>query len=120
MCYPYYENPGVTTTLKGDTPALWRARCTAKTTNGDFHIYPIDFFRLRTLAASMPVDFLFPDRVSNSTLTLSLNQSFSWIKDFQDLDPEVRSNTGAAQTVHSLSNRVPMPITFRASLQVVF
>ena len=120
MCYPYYENPGVTTTLKGDTPALWRARCTAKTTNGDFHIYPIDFFRLRTLAASMPVDFLFPDRVSNSTLTLSLNQSFSWIKDFQDLDPEVRSNTGAAQTVHSLANRVPMPITFRASLQVVF
>jgi hypothetical protein len=120
MCFPYYQSPGVTTELKADTPALWRTRCTASLTNGDFHIYPIDFFRLRTVAASIPMDFLFPDKVSNSILTLSLNESFSWIKDFQDLDPEVRSNQGADATVHTASNRTPMPITFRASLRITF
>jgi outer membrane receptor protein involved in Fe transport len=120
MCFPYYQAPGVSTELKADTPALWRTRCTAKLTNGDFHIYPIDFFRLRTVAASIPMDFLFPDKVSNSILTLSLNESFSWIKDFQDLDPEVRSNQGADATVHTVANRTPMPISFRASLRITF
>ena len=72
------------------------------------------------MAASIPMDFLFPDKVSNSILTLSLNESFSWIKDFQDLDPEVRSNQGADATVHTVANRTPMPISFRASLRITF
>jgi outer membrane receptor protein involved in Fe transport len=120
ICWPYYENPGVTTALRDDTPALWRARCDATEVNSDFYTFPIDFFRLRTVAASIPVDFLMPERVSNATLTLSLNESYTWTKDFPELDPEMSSNTGGEDTVHSISNRVPMPISFRASLRIQF
>jgi outer membrane receptor protein involved in Fe transport len=120
MCYPYYANPGTDTELIPDTPALFRQRCTASLTNGDYHIYPIDFFRLRTVAASIPVDFMFPQQVGNAILTVSLNESYTWKKNFLDLDPEMRSNQGGTATVHSVANRVPMPISFRASLRFTF
>ena len=61
-----------------------------------------------------------PERVSNATLTLSLNESYTWTKDFPELDPEMRSNTGGEDTVHTIDNRVPMPISFRASLRIQF
>ncbi len=120
ICWPYYQNPGVDTQLKDDTPALWRARCTASLVNSDYYIFPMDFFRLRTLAASIPVDALMPDRISSAVLTLSLNESYTWKKNFPDLDPEMRGNEGAAETVQQVDNRVPMPISFRASLRIQF
>ena len=120
ICWPYYENPGIDTELRDDTPALWRARCDATLVDSDFYTFPIDFFRLRTVAASIPVDFLMPERVSNATLTLSLNESYTWTKNFPELDPEMRSNTGGEDTVHTIDNRVPMPISFRASLRIQF
>ena len=120
MCYPYYANPGIDTQLIAETPALFRARCTAALTNGDYQIYPSDFFRLRTVAATIPVDFIFPDRVSNAVLTVSLNESYTWKKDFLDLDPEMGGNDGGSETVQAIDNRVPMPISFRASLRFTF
>jgi outer membrane receptor protein involved in Fe transport len=120
ICWPYYANPGTDTALKADTPALWRARCDATRVDSDYYTFPIDFFRLRTVAASIPVDFLMPERVSNATLTLSLNESYTWKKDFPELDPEMSSNTGGEDTVQSIANRVPMPISFRASLRIQF
>ncbi len=120
MCYPYYANPGIDTQLIPETPALFQMRCTASLTNGDYQIYPSDFFRLRTVAATIPVDFIFPQRVSNAVLTVSLNESYTWKKDFLDLDPEMGSNQGGTDVVQSPSNRVPMPISFRASLRFTF
>ena len=120
ICWPYYENPGNGTELRSDTPALWRARCDATQVRSDFYTFPIDFFRLRTVAASIPVDFLVPARISSAVLTLSLNESYTWKKDFPELDPEMRSNQGGSATVHTISNRVPMPIAFRASMRFQF
>lgn len=120
ICYQWYVNPGIDSELRADTPALWRARCTQSLTHQDYWIFPMDFFRLRTVAVSLPLDFLLPNQVSSSTLTLSLNESLTWKRNFPDLDPEMRSNQGGTATVHSVDNRVPMPISFRASLRIQF
>lgn len=120
ICWPYYQDPGVSTSLRDDTPALWRARCDATLVDSDFYTFPIDFFRLRTVAASIPVDFAMPGRINSAVLTMSLNESYTWTKDFPELDPEMRSNTGGEDTVHSIDNRVPMPISFRATLRLQF
>jgi len=120
LCYPYYTVPAVDRTLVPETPALWRARCTPTLTNGDYWILPIDFFRLRTLAASIPVDFAMPGQVNSATLTLALNESYTWKKNFPELDPEMRGNQGATDIVHQIDNRAPMPISFRASFRIQF
>jgi outer membrane receptor protein involved in Fe transport len=121
ICWPYYEDPGNSIALKADTPALWRARCTPKLVKDDYTIEKADFFRLRSVSAEIPLDFLFPDRVSNSVLTLALNNSFSWYNnDWLILDPEMMGDFGAQEQVVEAGARVPSPISFHASLRVQF
>jgi hypothetical protein len=120
-CYPYYVNPETDIKLKDDTPALWRARCTPSLSSSDWYIYPGDFFRLRSVSATVPLDFAFPDAVNRSTLTLSLNESYTWLnKDWDYMDPEMQGNAGAHEQVIAPGYRVPVPISFRAALQVQF
>ena len=120
-CYPYYVDPEKAITLKADTPALWRARCTPSLNSADWYIYDADFFRLRSVSATIPMDFAFPDGVDRSTLTLSLNESYTWHNSQWDyMDPEMQGNRGAHEQVVSPGYRVPVPISFRAALQVQF
>ena len=37
-----------------------------------------DFFKLRSVSATIPVDAVFPERVSNATFTLALRNSYLW------------------------------------------
>ena len=124
MCWPYYEDPGVTIVLKPDTPALWRARCTPSLVDSDHLTYEADFFRLRSVSAQIPVNFAFPNRVNDAMLTVALNNSWTWIKDMPILDPEMRGNQGGLGGGTSLGNSIaarnPTPISFRASLRVTF
>ena len=60
----------------GYTPALWRARCNPR--EGEGYMWKGDFFKLRTVSATIPVDAVFPERVSNATFTLALRNSYLW------------------------------------------
>ena len=102
VCWEYYVNPydgaldgynnpsGFSHDLKPETPGVFRAHCNPSTSRRDYSTAPADFFVLRTLSAQIPLDVLLPDRVSSSTLTLSMNNNWWWFNDkWQILTPEV-------------------------------
>ena len=137
ICFPHYVDPagraidlnddGDTNdaneypdlALKDDTPALWRERCSPA--YGDAFWYKADFFKLRSLSATVPMDFAFPDRISSSTLTLTLQNSFAWYSEVPWYDVEIYGNAGAtAGGIGEPSERLPAPATFRMALRVTF
>jgi outer membrane receptor protein involved in Fe transport len=120
-CAPYYAALGATNALKplDQVPALWRARCTANQSQADYFIYKADFFRLRTVSATLPLDVLMPDRITSSMMTLSLNNSWTW-KAMPILDPELGQNGAVEELAIQSSPRLPPPIQFVASVRVTF
>ncbi|MSR36420.1 MAG: hypothetical protein EXR95_07220 [Gemmatimonadetes bacterium] len=130
-CFPYYTDlkplgppplyiggTGGVPSLKPETPAIWRARCHPQLSNNGYFILPSDFFRLRNLSASIPVDFLVPERIRGAELTLALNNSWTWLnKEWLTFDPDMKRSEGLED---SFSNDVPPPIAFRASLRFNF
>jgi outer membrane receptor protein involved in Fe transport len=121
-CAPYYANDE-DVQLKTDTPALWVARCTPSF-NGIGYLMKGDYFKLRNLTATIPMDFAFPDRVQNSTLTLTLGNAYTWTREaiFGSYGIENFSNSGITteQTGFTGNERIPAPTTFRAALRVTF
>lgn len=118
LCYPYYVDPQSSIELKEGIPALWRARCTPAIDAG--YWYDAGYFKLRTVSAMIPLDVLFPAQFSSSTLTLTLNNSYLWMKDIPWMDPEMLGNEGARSAGLGATERVPTPISLRASLRVTF
>jgi hypothetical protein len=106
-------------TLKPDTPALWRERCTPN--GGQEYYFDGDYFKFRSLSATVPVDFAFPERVGSAVLTASLNNFWMWTREIPWYDPEILSNAGAnGDGFGNGSERVPAPATFRLGLRVTF
>jgi TonB-linked SusC/RagA family outer membrane protein len=121
LCYPYYEDFQNDIALRDDTPALWRDRCSPDA-NEDYWMDG-DYFKLRSVSASIPVAFAFPDQVSNATLTLVLNNAYDWYREIPWYDVELTSDNGIGQTGEGFANaseRSPAPATFRMSLRVTF
>jgi len=120
-CWPYYANPGTDNELisTDQIPALWRARCTPSLVNSDYSIYEADFFRLRTVSASIPVNFLLGNRFDDAMLTLSLNNSWTW-KAMPILDPEIGQNGAPEELGISAGPTLPPPVQFIASLRIQF
>jgi hypothetical protein len=126
LCFPYYagtfgfaEGSFATLELKDDTPNIWRERCTPS--GGNDYWFDADYFKLRSLSATIPMDFAFPERVSNATLTLALNNAWSWFREVPWYDVEVFGNDGAGDDgIGNSTERVPPASTFRMSLRVTF
>jgi outer membrane receptor protein involved in Fe transport len=122
VCEPHYANTE-NVQLKPETPALWVARCTPSL-NGVGYSAKADYFKLRSVSATLPVDFAFPDRIQNATLTLALDNLYTWSREslFGTFGIENFSNAGIAidQTGISSNERIPAPTSFRASLRVTF
>lgn len=119
LCFPYYEDPANDITLKANIPAIWRERCTPG--NADDYWFDGDYFKLRSVSATVPVDFAFPERISNATLTLSLNNVWDWYREVPWYDVELDSNFGVnSEGFASSTERTPAPATFRMSLRVSF
>ena len=119
LCFPYYVDPANSIELKSDIPALWKERCTPR--NGDDYWFDGDYFKLRSVSATIPVDFAFPDRVSNATLTIALNNSWLWRREAPWYDPEILGNRAARDDGWTGSTeRTPSPATLRLSMRVTF
>lgn len=100
--------------------ALQRSRCLASQAAYDSFIYPADFFKLRQLSLSIPLERLV-SRVDNPTLTLSARNALRWFNDdWPILDPEIGSNQGQKSLVIQPQEHIPPPSTFSASLQFSF
>ncbi|MBI4521337.1 MAG: TonB-dependent receptor [Gemmatimonadetes bacterium] len=128
LCYPYYANQE-NVQLKPDTPALWQARCTPSLATG--YSAKGDYFKLRSVSATIPVDFAFPDRIQTATLTLTLGNAYTWSRElmFGTFGIENFGNSGIVGTATnpeggsiglSGNERTPESTTLRASLRVTF
>jgi outer membrane receptor protein involved in Fe transport len=133
FCWQYYVNPydgpsnnyrppnetGHTLALKPDTPAKWRAMCTSTLSQASLTGDKGDFFRLRSVSAQLPLDFIVPDRITNAVLTVSLNNSWGWQVDNTAIrDPDMGSVEGLVEGPGTTT--IPTPVTFNASLRVQF
>ncbi|MDZ7780548.1 MAG: TonB-dependent receptor [Gemmatimonadota bacterium] len=119
LCFPYYQNPEESIDLQSDIPALWYARCNPADTEG--YVWDASYFKLRSVSASIPMDFAFPERVNSSVLTLALNNSYLWMKEMPFMDPETASDpSGGAQQGYDFEETVPPPISLRISLRITF
>jgi hypothetical protein len=123
ICLPYYVDQE-TVTLKPDTPALWQARCTPTINQG--YSIDADYFKLRTLSVTAPLDFAFPDRVQNATLTMTLGNFWTWSTEslwgtyaFENFGNAGVNNEGQSLGI-SGNERIPPPTTLRAALRMTF
>jgi outer membrane receptor protein involved in Fe transport len=123
LCMPYYVDQE-TVTLRPDTPALWQARCTPTINQG--YSIKADYFKLRSLTLTAPMNLLFPERIQNATLTLTLGNFWTWSEEspWGTYAFENFGNAGVNQESASLgisgNERIPPPTTLRASLRVTF
>jgi hypothetical protein len=102
-CFAYYEND-VNVQLKTDTPAIWVQRCNSALGSGYDH--KGDEIKLHTVSMTMPMDFLFPDRIQSATLTVVGGNLYTWSY----------SLCGAG----GVSERLPPTTSIRASMRVTF
>ena len=75
------------------------------------------------MSAAIPVDFIFPERVSNAMLTITLQNAFDWYREIPWYDVELSSDAGSGQAGEGFANaaeRTPAPATLRFSLRVTF
>ena len=120
ICYPYYLDPQNSIELDiANTPAIWRNRCTPGR-NLDYW-FDSDYFKLRSVSMTIPVGFAFPERVSNATFTMTLNNAWDWYREVPWYDVEVLGNQPALDDgIGNQTERIPSPATFRMTLRVVF
>jgi TonB-dependent starch-binding outer membrane protein SusC len=104
-CLQYYRDDE-NVLIRVDTPAIWVQRCNSAIGNGYNH--KADIFRLRTVSATVPMDFAFPDRVQNATLTMVFGNFFTGTRG--SLWGNYRSS----------GERIPESTYVRASLRVTF
>ena len=122
LCFPYYVDPATSVALKDGIPNIWRERCSP--TGARDYWMKADYFKLRSVSASVPVDFAFPDRISGAMLTLALNNAWDWYREIPWYDTEITGNgstaSGLSESIGGASERLPAPATFRISLRVTF
>lgn len=101
------------------TTAEQRFNCESALLRGDV-IRPADFFKLRDVTLRVSLGDLIP-RSSNAVLTLSGQNWYRWRNDeFPVFDPEMVTNTGFDNQNPGITEHIPPPATFTASLRINF
>lgn len=90
--------------------------------NHDFgaHVYKQDFFKLRDLTARIPIDFLTPPQIESALLTISAQNFYKNLFDLPMFDPEMTSRDSIGEQNRSISEHIPAPAVFTASIRVTF
>lgn len=116
-CFAAYEL--IDAGRAAELTAKQRGMCQRQFLQDDFLIYPGDFFKLRDVTVRIPVGRLVPG-ASRATLALSGANWLSWRRDFPVFDPEMTGNSGFNAPVREISEHIPSPASFTASLRVSF
>ncbi len=117
-CAAYYE---YTDNGRGaEAPAWMRYDCDSRFYRRGTMTYKADFFKMRDMTLRVPLGSLMP-RSQTTTLTLSAQNFYRWRnKDFPIFDPEMVSNSGFGDQVPQITEHIPPPASFVASIRVVF
>ena len=103
-------------------PAIWRARCQLPTPNFDFWMRPSDFFKIRTISASLLVpDNLIPG-AHGTTLTATIQNPYKWTNG-AGIDPELTVGYGGGVGTFPARYeyyQLPAPVMFSVSLRANF
>lgn len=97
-----------------------RIACIPANHNFGVESYKQDFFKLRDLTAQIPVDFLFPSTFDTAMLTLSAQNFYRKLYDLPMFDPEMVGRDSVNDQNRSISEHIPPPAVFTASLRVTF
>lgn len=117
-CAEYYQ---FTDNGKGDdAPGALRYWCDSRYYIRGTMIHKADFFKMRDVTLRVPLGQLIPGS-ANSTFTMSAQNFYRWRNaDFPIFDPEMVSNSGFGDQVPSITEHIPPPASFVASIRVVF
>jgi TonB-dependent SusC/RagA subfamily outer membrane receptor len=97
-----------------------RAYCDARNVDGNYPIYPGDFFRMRDISARFPLP-RFGTSVGSATLLLSARNYFGWTnKEFRAFDPEMLGREGLSTPSFMIPENIPTPKSITASIRVSF
>jgi len=105
--------------------ARTRFLCNWDETDDERYIYPANFFKLRDITLQVPLEAVVPWG-SSPTLTLSAKNAVRWFNDdWFAFDPEMLANgdsdvAGTDQLERAITEHVPPPSTFTASLRINF
>ncbi len=82
--------------------------------------FPQDFFKLRDITLTIPFGTLIP-RTQSATLSLSAQNFVRWINsDLRMFDPEMSSRNSLDEQNREISEHIPPPAVFTASLRITF
>ena len=96
-----------------------RQVCIPANHDNDLHKYKQDFWKLRDLTARIPVGFAF-QQLNSAVLTFTLQNYFRNMFDLPMFDPEMVGRGSVSEQNRSISEHVPPPAIFTASLRVTF
>ena len=103
-------------------PAIWRARCRLPTPNFDFWMRPSNFFKLRTVSASLLIpDDLIPG-ATGTILTATMQNPYKW-SNGAGIDPELTVGYGGGVGTFPARYeyyQLPAPVMFSVSLRANF
>jgi outer membrane receptor protein involved in Fe transport len=110
------EGGGTTSELT----ARERLECVPATLQDDVLWEPQDFFKLRDVTLAVPLGSLVR-RASGATLTLTAQNWLRWYNsDLRMFDPEMTDRDSLNEQNRTISEHIPAPAIFTASLRVTF
>jgi hypothetical protein len=103
-----------------------RIECISSNHIGSIHYYKQDFFKLRDVTLTVPLDFL-TRSIGSSTLILTAQNFGRWINDdLRMFDPEMMTNgptrnqAGIDNQNRGITEHIPAPAVFTASIRLSF
>ncbi|HVT40093.1 MAG TPA: TonB-dependent receptor [Gemmatimonadaceae bacterium] len=96
-----------------------RATCIAANAKSDMFIFPADFFKLRDLTVTVPLGSLIPGTTS-SMFVVTAQNFYRRTYGMAMFDPEQSGNDGFNAPVRYISEHIPAPATYLASLRISF
>jgi hypothetical protein len=96
-----------------------RATCIPANVKQDMFIFPADFFKLRDFTATIPLKQLIPGTRS-SMIVLTAQNFLRRNYGMPMFDPEQSGNNGFNASVRYISEHIPAPATFFASIRATF
>jgi TonB-linked SusC/RagA family outer membrane protein len=103
-----------------DLTAWERTSCLTANHNFNVHYYKADFFKIRDVTLSVPLNSVFR-QVENATVRASVQNFWRWYNsDLPLFDPEMTDRDALDEQGRTLGEHVPPPATLTLSLRVTF
>lgn len=97
-----------------------RVNCISTNNEAKAQWFSADFFKMRDMTLSVPVDFLVP-QVRSALLRISAQNWARWINnDLKMFDPEMVGRNSVSSQNRGIAEHIPAPAIFTASLRITF